>query len=71
MAKKKREVPEINSSSTADFLLDYNIYGYRPWFGKTFAASTGKGPEVGRCKEEGTQRIASLLEHAGPVNVRE
>ena len=67
MAKKKREVPEINSSSTADIA----IYGYRPWFGKTFAASTGKGPEVGRCKEEGTQRIASLLEHAGPVNVRE
>ncbi len=35
MAKGKRKVPDINSSSTADIaflvvdlLLDYNVYGY-------------------------------------------
>ena len=67
MAKKKREVPEINSSSTPDIAFLLLIF----FLITTFAASTGKGPEVGRCKEEGTQRISSLLEHAGPVNVRE
>lgn len=46
MAKGKRKVPDINSSSTADIafvadlLLDYNINGYGPWFGKTFASTT-------------------------------
>ncbi len=23
----------------ADLLLDYNVYGHRPWFGKTVAAA--------------------------------
>ena len=86
MAKKKREVPEINSSSTADiaflllifFLITTSMDTDRglarrlpPPVPKDQKNDTGKGPEVGRCKEEGTQRIASLLEHAGPVNVRE
>ena len=78
MAKKKREVPEINSSSTADiaflllifFLITTSMDTDRG-LARRLPPPPEKGPEVGRCKEEGTQRIASLLEHAGPVNVRE
>ena len=36
MAKGKRKVPDINSSSTADIAFN----GYGPWFGKTFASTT-------------------------------